>query len=102
MASTPCSARATASRFRGGRTLDLGLALGFGDNDHTAFYYGATDGGASNVLFTVSATFNVTDAFSVAPALAFAAALGDPKDALDAAGLETSNVIVGVTLSASF
>jgi len=88
----------------GGRTLDLGLALGFGDADHNAGYYGVASSGLTDALLTIGSTFEFAEGkFSITPSVALATTVdSDIGDAFDAAGMDTTNVVVGVTLSASF
>jgi len=88
----------------GERMLDLGLSIGFGDSDHNAGYYGVASSGFTDLLLTVGSTFGSANGkMSVTPSLAISTALdGDIADALDLAGKDPSNVVLGVSVSASF
>jgi hypothetical protein len=88
----------------GERTLDIGLALGFGDADHNAGYYGVASSGPTDALLTVGSTFEFSGGrMGVTPSLAISTALdGDIADALEQAGMDSANVVVGVSVSESF
>ena len=96
------------------QTLDLGVVIGFGSDKHNDYYSYADEAVPANdvpvekaaltdILFTVSTTFELDESLSVTPSIAFASVLDSAiVDAFDAANMNASNLILGVTLAFGF
>jgi hypothetical protein len=86
------------------QTIDLSLAVGYGTDKHNVQYGATVDKSAlTDILVTVSSTFQFDESFGVTPSLVFASVIDpDIVDAFDADGKDTSYVVLGVTLSFGF
>jgi hypothetical protein len=84
--------------------IDLGAAIGYGSGEMNQMLYSAAAGaGLADVLVNVGATFPITELFSVTPSIIFTSILNsDGQDAYDAADKDYTNILFGLTASASF
>lgn len=83
--------------------VDVGGAVSFGTSKNNEFYYGTDSGGLTDLLLTASVPFAIGDYVSIAPSVTVTTIINsDIKDVYDAADMDTSNVVAGISVSAAF
>lgn len=77
--------------------LALGLTLGYADDDQAAFYFFGADGGLTDLLASAALTYGLSDSSSLTATLGHAWLIdSDVKDAVDAAGIDTENLVLAI------
>ena len=80
-------------------SLDLGAALGWGSEEHNAFYYGAEVSGFTDFLVSASVTIPLNDLISITPTAGYSFLIEeDIRDAFE----DPDNPLFGVAISLSF
>ena len=83
-------------------SVELAAAVGWGSADYNAFYFGTSSAGLDNAQITAGLPWHAAPWVTITPAVGFSTLLGDAKDVADAAGVDTSAPLFGISARASF
>ena len=81
-------------------SLDCSATFGFGSANNNEGYFGVNDASFTDVAVTFEVPIQVTDRFSITPAVSYTGILND--DLRDAVGVDQDTVFGGITGSISF